>query len=148
MSPSSLTLIDTDYVVLLLRSTSTDTRVPSAAWVTQWSCQWLMGRCQLNDVQLADGTTQRSGVLVEKCKYLEESGCAGICVHTCKMPTQVSQTSCAYFALCYLFVPGVAYLRPDVAIIQRFRLFSGLQNTLAGVRALSNRGCMCWFGVF
>jgi hypothetical protein len=58
------------------------------AWVTQWSCQWLMGRCQLNDVQLADGTTQRSGVLVEKCKYLEESGCAGICVHTCKMPTQ------------------------------------------------------------
>jgi hypothetical protein len=118
MSPSSSTQIDTDYVVLLLRSTSTDTRVPSAAWVTQWSCQWLMGRCQLNDVQLADGTTQRSGVLVEKCKYLEESGCAGICVHTCKMPTQVSQTSCAYFALCYVVVPGVACLRPDAAKYQ------------------------------
>jgi hypothetical protein len=28
-------------------------------------------------------------VFVEKCKYLEESKCLGICINTCKLPTQV-----------------------------------------------------------
>lgn len=27
---------------------------------------------------------------MERCKYLEESKCVGICVNTCKLPTQVS----------------------------------------------------------
>uniref|UniRef100_A0A0D9WCD4 Beta-carotene isomerase D27-like C-terminal domain-containing protein n=1 Tax=Leersia perrieri TaxID=77586 RepID=A0A0D9WCD4_9ORYZ len=27
-------------------------------------------------------------VFVEKCKYLEESKCLGICINTCKLPTQ------------------------------------------------------------
>jgi len=27
-------------------------------------------------------------VLVQKCKYLDETKCAGICIHTCKIPTQ------------------------------------------------------------
>jgi hypothetical protein len=36
------------------------------------------------------------GVLVERCRYLEQSGCASICINSCKVPTQV----CAehYFA--------------------------------------------------
>lgn len=59
------------------------------ARVTQATCQWLMGRCSMNEVQLADGSMLQSGVLVEKCKYLEESKCAGICIHTCKIPTQL-----------------------------------------------------------
>ncbi|KAA8538567.1 hypothetical protein F0562_028239 [Nyssa sinensis] len=29
-----------------------------------------------------------SGVFVERCKYLEESKCVGICINTCKLPTQ------------------------------------------------------------
>lgn len=29
-------------------------------------------------------------VFVERCKYLEESKCVGICINTCKLPTQVS----------------------------------------------------------
>lgn len=28
-------------------------------------------------------------VFVERCKYLEESKCVGICINTCKLPTQV-----------------------------------------------------------
>ncbi|KAJ4955144.1 hypothetical protein NE237_011927 [Protea cynaroides] len=58
------------------------------ARVTALSCQWLMGTCKVNAVDLPDGSSCRSGVLVERCKYLEESKCIGICVNTCKLPTQ------------------------------------------------------------
>lgn len=33
------------------------------------------------------------GVLVERCRYLEEAGCASICINSCKVPTQVSKGS-------------------------------------------------------
>lgn len=58
------------------------------ARVTQATCQWLMGPCSVNTIDLQDGSSLESGVLVERCKYLEESKCAGICVHTCKIPSQ------------------------------------------------------------
>jgi hypothetical protein len=29
------------------------------------------------------------GLLVEKCKFLQESGCKGLCLHQCKIPAQV-----------------------------------------------------------
>ncbi|KAF3436554.1 hypothetical protein FNV43_RR23646 [Rhamnella rubrinervis] len=58
------------------------------ARVTALTCQWLMGRCTVNSVDLPDGTSWTSGVFVEKCKYLEESKCVGICINTCKLPTQ------------------------------------------------------------
>lgn len=28
------------------------------------------------------------GVLVERCRYLEQAGCVSICVNSCKVPTQ------------------------------------------------------------
>ncbi|KAL8191973.1 hypothetical protein R6Q57_028094 [Mikania cordata] len=58
------------------------------ARVTALSCQWLMGTCTVNNVDLSDGSSLPSGVFVERCKYLEESKCVGICVNTCKLPTQ------------------------------------------------------------
>ncbi|KAJ7973072.1 Beta-carotene isomerase D27, chloroplastic [Quillaja saponaria] len=58
------------------------------ARVTALTCQWLMGPCTVNFVDLPDGTSCRSGVFVERCKYLEESKCIGICINTCKLPTQ------------------------------------------------------------
>ncbi|KNA23144.1 hypothetical protein SOVF_027420 [Spinacia oleracea] len=58
------------------------------ARVTIITCQWLMGPCSINTIQLRDGSSCQSGVLVERCKYLEESKCVGICVNTCKLPTQ------------------------------------------------------------
>ncbi|KAI3741745.1 hypothetical protein L1987_59419 [Smallanthus sonchifolius] len=58
------------------------------ARVTALSCQWLMGTCTVNNVELPDGSSLPSGVFVERCKYLEESKCVGICVNTCKLPTQ------------------------------------------------------------
>ncbi|XP_011042274.1 PREDICTED: beta-carotene isomerase D27, chloroplastic isoform X2 [Populus euphratica] len=56
--------------------------------VTVITCQWLMGICKVNSVDLPDGSSWESGVFVERCKYLEESKCVGICVNTCKLPTQ------------------------------------------------------------
>lgn len=58
------------------------------ARATALSCQWLMGKCSVNSVTLPDGKSLSSGVFVEKCKYLEESKCLGICINTCKLPTQ------------------------------------------------------------
>ncbi|CAB4271907.1 unnamed protein product [Prunus armeniaca] len=58
------------------------------ARVTAITCEWLMGPCTVNSVDLPDGTSWNSGVFVEKCKYLEQSKCVGICVNTCKLPTQ------------------------------------------------------------
>ncbi|KAI5674892.1 hypothetical protein M9H77_05842 [Catharanthus roseus] len=58
------------------------------ARVTALTCKWLMGPCEVNTVDLHDETSWTSGVLVERCKYLEESKCVGICINTCKLPTQ------------------------------------------------------------
>ncbi|XP_042490148.1 beta-carotene isomerase D27, chloroplastic [Macadamia integrifolia] len=58
------------------------------ARVTALSCQWLMGNCKINTIDLPNGSSCRSGVLVERCKYLEESKCVAICLNTCKLPTQ------------------------------------------------------------
>ncbi|XP_078159248.1 beta-carotene isomerase D27 isoform X2 [Carex rostrata] len=58
------------------------------ARATAFSCKWLMGPCSVNSVVLPDGKSCSSGVFVEKCKYLEESKCIGICINTCKIPTQ------------------------------------------------------------
>ena len=58
-----------------------------------------MGPCELTDLETeiaaaaraldgryADGRDQL--VLVRRCRFLEESGCASVCVNACKMPTQ------------------------------------------------------------
>uniref|UniRef100_A0A1J3GVE6 Beta-carotene isomerase D27, chloroplastic n=1 Tax=Noccaea caerulescens TaxID=107243 RepID=A0A1J3GVE6_NOCCA len=58
------------------------------ARVTVLTCQWLMGPCKVNIVDLPNGESWDSGVFVEKCQYLEESKCVGVCTNTCKLPTQ------------------------------------------------------------
>lgn len=60
------------------------------AWVTWWAAQWLMGPSILvdqDDPACGDGKAQT--LLVQRCRYLEASQCASICVNTCKLPTQV-----------------------------------------------------------
>lgn len=62
------------------------------AWFAARMFEWLVGNCQVivADVDLADGTvrSQPSGVKIEKCRYLADSGCVGMCVNMCKVPTQ------------------------------------------------------------
>jgi hypothetical protein len=57
-----------------------------ATWLT---CQWLMGECEINAVEVDGGEVREGyGVLVKRCRYLEETGCVGVCINSCKVPTQ------------------------------------------------------------
>jgi hypothetical protein len=48
-----------------------------------------MGECEINDVEVDGGKIGKNqGLLVKRCRFLEESGCASICVNSCKVPTQ------------------------------------------------------------
>jgi len=59
------------------------------AWATWLTCQWLMGPCEVNDVEVDGGEMGiGQGVLVTRCRYLEETGCASVCINSCKLPTQ------------------------------------------------------------
>lgn len=59
------------------------------AFVTALTCKWLMGPCEVNDVELPGGRVLPGrGVKVERCKFLEEAGCAAVCMNTCKIPTE------------------------------------------------------------
>lgn len=62
---------------------------------TRWACEfnaaltvpffrWLVGPSEVE----VGGLRQRSEVRIEKCRYLESSGCVGMCVNMCKVPTQ------------------------------------------------------------
>lgn len=67
---------------------------------TQWAVEinaaaasmgfvWLVGESELRSqaVEVAPGVTreQRSVVHIKKCRYLESSGCVGLCVNMCKV---------------------------------------------------------------
>ncbi len=62
------------------------------AWFAARLFEWLVGPCEVAEaeIDLADGTvrSQRSAVYIKKCRYLADSGCVGMCVNMCKVPTQ------------------------------------------------------------
>ncbi|PZO38486.1 MAG: DUF4033 domain-containing protein [Pseudanabaena frigida] len=62
------------------------------AWFAAQMFEWLVGPCEVAEaeINLADGTvrSQPSGVHIKKCRYLVDSGCVGMCVNMCKVPTQ------------------------------------------------------------
>jgi len=61
------------------------------AWFASQMFEWLVGPCRVEsaEVSTTNGTVvQKSAVHIEKCRYLERSGCVGMCVNMCKLPTQ------------------------------------------------------------
>ena len=59
------------------------------AWATWLTCQWLMGECTMNAAEVDGGEIKDGhGVLVKRCRYLEEAGCVSVCINSCKIPTQ------------------------------------------------------------
>lgn len=59
------------------------------AWATKMAGTWLMGECEINNCEIdGGGVGKNQGLLVKRCRFLEESGCASVCVHSCKIPTQ------------------------------------------------------------
>ena len=50
-----------------------------------------VGPLETKDVEITfqgQKQTWRSGVQIKKCRYLEASGCVGMCVNMCQQPTQ------------------------------------------------------------
>jgi hypothetical protein len=48
--------------------------------------RFLVGDMELT--QRAPGDARAGGVLVQRCKVLEQGGCKGLCVNMCKLPTE------------------------------------------------------------
>lgn len=59
-------------------------------YATYVAGQWLMGECEMMDSKTDQGIEKKAnhGLLVKRCRFLEESGCASVCVNACKLPTQ------------------------------------------------------------
>ncbi|RAL50950.1 hypothetical protein DM860_005306 [Cuscuta australis] len=67
---------------------------PPTKWAAEFNAAiavpffyWLVGPSKVVEVEL-NGVKQKSGVQIKKCRYLENSGCVGMCVNMCKLPTQ------------------------------------------------------------
>jgi hypothetical protein len=81
-------------VLWLIRRLFSPTRLVCVlnAWFAAQLFEWLVGPCEVGeaDVQGVDGQvrSQPSAVNIEKCRYLAESQCVGMCVNMCKLPTQ------------------------------------------------------------
>nr|UXN85564.1 D27 isomerase [Crocus sativus] len=67
---------------------------PPTKWAAEFNAaltvpffNWLVGPSEVLEVEV-NGVKQRSGVRIKKCRYLENSGCVGMCVNMCKIPTQ------------------------------------------------------------
>ena len=54
------------------------------SFVTPTFLAFLVGPSRPN--RRKDG--QLGGIIIEKCKFLQESGCKGLCLHQCKLPAQ------------------------------------------------------------
>jgi len=81
-------------VLWIIRTVFSPTRLVCVlnAWFAAQMFEWLVGPCEVADAEVAglDGEvrSQPSAVQIEKCRYLEESQCVGMCVNMCKLPTQ------------------------------------------------------------
>ncbi|XP_004502060.1 beta-carotene isomerase D27, chloroplastic [Cicer arietinum] len=67
---------------------------PPTKWAAEFNAaltvpffHWLVGPSEVVEVEI-NGVKQKSGVRIKKCRYLENSGCVGMCVNMCKIPTQ------------------------------------------------------------
>jgi len=57
--------------------------------LTMWLFPFLVGTCSLEDWKDAPaGECWRSKVKIKRCKFLEESGCKGMCLSLCKEPSE------------------------------------------------------------
>jgi Beta-carotene isomerase D27-like, C-terminal len=86
-------------VLWAIRTLFTPTRLVCVlnAWFAAQMFEWLVGPCQVAEAEVigADGTvrSQPSAVEITKCRYLAASGCVGMCVNMCKVPTQAFFTT-------------------------------------------------------
>lgn len=62
------------------------------AWFAAQMFEWLVGPCEVGEAEVqgenGEVRSQPSAVQIQKCRYLEDSQCVGMCVNMCKLPTQ------------------------------------------------------------
>ncbi|MEL7143941.1 MAG: DUF4033 domain-containing protein [Cyanobacteria bacterium J06643_4] len=81
-------------VLWVIRTVFSPTRLVCVlnAWFAAQMFEWLVGPCAVEEAEVTgwDGVvrSQPSAVHIEKCRYLEDSQCVGMCVNMCKLPTQ------------------------------------------------------------
>lgn len=81
-------------VLYFIRNFFTPTKwvCESNAWFATVLFEWLVGKSEIQEVEIIGENQeiirQKSGVKIKKCRYLEESGCVGMCINMCKLPTQ------------------------------------------------------------
>ncbi|MEL6602398.1 MAG: DUF4033 domain-containing protein [Cyanobacteria bacterium J06614_10] len=81
-------------ILWIIRSVFSPTRLVCVlnAWFASQMFEWLVGPCSVATAEVTglDGEvrSQPSAVHIEKCRYLEDSQCVGMCVNMCKLPTQ------------------------------------------------------------
>lgn len=81
-------------VLWIIRTVFSPTRLVCVlnAWFAAQMFEWLVGPCDVAEAEVVgeDGEvrSQPSAVQIEKCRYLEDSQCVGMCVNMCKLPTQ------------------------------------------------------------
>lgn len=62
------------------------------ALITPIFFQWLVGPSAVNDSPETDA--KRTGVLIEKCRFLDESGCKGLCLNMCQQVCRETRKRC------------------------------------------------------
>ena len=58
------------------------------AAITQKFFAWLVGPLEVQEAEIeyeGQKQTWKSGVQIKKCRYLEQSGCKGMCINMCKV---------------------------------------------------------------
>lgn len=58
------------------------------AAITQKFFAWLVGPLEVQEAEVeykGQKQTWKSGVQIKKCRYLEQSGCKGMCINMCKV---------------------------------------------------------------
>ncbi|CAF2116893.1 unnamed protein product [Brassica oleracea var. botrytis] len=49
---------------------------------------WLVGPSEVRETEV-NGRKEKSLVFIEKCRFLEQTNCVGMCTHLCKIPSQI-----------------------------------------------------------
>ena len=81
-------------VLWLIRTLFSPTRLVCElnAWFATVLFEWLVGPCEVSEATISEpnghAQHQKSGVHIQKCRYLEQSRCVGMCINMCKLPTQ------------------------------------------------------------
>jgi len=83
-----------NFVLKLIKTLFSPTQLVCElnAWFTTLLFPWLVGECEVIEAEIltenGEIKRQKSGVKIKKCRYLENSGCVGMCINMCKLPTQ------------------------------------------------------------